>query len=691
MPTAAALCRFRSSLAVWVLLASYLAVSVQAHIQLFYPPPIRSKFDPQTPESMIDYSMTSPLLADGSNYPCKGYTTPSAYSTLNSVATLEAGKTFNVTLDGTAVHGGGSCQFSVSYDQGKTFAVIASIIGGCPIGLQFSVPIPSSLPSAKKATFAWTWFNLIGNREEYMNCAIVDIKGSSSSSYTGPTLFRANTFADNTCITVEGEEVVFPNPGPSVQYFGTSTRNSKPTVLDNCPHDQDRDVTVPAGTSSVSSSSSSTTSTVAASSSSVVSSQSVIVTTSSAASTSSATSSASRSTTTTTSASSSASKTTVASSTTTSKTSTSSSVSKTSTTSSRSATTSSKSTTSSKPVVTSTSTTKSSTNSRASTSSKTSSTTKASSTTKSSTTSRVSTSSRSSTSTVRSSTSTRSSSAASSTSIRSSSANSSTSKTSVSSTSTTLSASSASSTSSVSSKTSSVSSSLSSASTTSFSTSSTVAASSASSATRTSSSVVSSAASSTTAGPPAPTSTPDLAYLRCDSLTTWSLCGDGTCTFMGAVAPGTECRDGQIVMAQQQQGQRLIKRNHTPQSGQRRRRHVISFTKRVVIEPVRVERRASSPSSPILSSSKAVPSPLVGFARSVGERPSSIVFDNLGNNAGTLSEQQQQQQHTVDIAPRAVSMAARHLEGAHVDAAAAVKRQVRMARVRRTSRLLVRH
>ena len=100
------------------------------------------------------------------SYPCKGYNTPDAYSTLNSVATLEAGKTFSVALDGTATHEGGSCQFSVSYDQGKTFAVIASIIGGCPIGLHFNVPIPANLPAQKKATFAWTWQNLVGNREE---------------------------------------------------------------------------------------------------------------------------------------------------------------------------------------------------------------------------------------------------------------------------------------------------------------------------------------------------------------------------------------------------------------------------------------------------------------------------------------------------------------------------------------------
>lgn len=103
--------------------------------------------------------------------------------------------------------------------------MIASVLGGCPINLAYTIPIPSTLPSAKKALFAWSWFNQLGNRcapfrclllftsltdvrsENYMNCAVVDIAGSSSSSFTGPALFRANTLADGTCIVPEGTAV----------------------------------------------------------------------------------------------------------------------------------------------------------------------------------------------------------------------------------------------------------------------------------------------------------------------------------------------------------------------------------------------------------------------------------------------------------------------------------------------------
>ncbi|KDE09641.1 hypothetical protein MVLG_00047 [Microbotryum lychnidis-dioicae p1A1 Lamole] len=281
--------QFAPSMSLFVILVSFFShlVPVLAHIEMLHPYAINSKYDPQTLEANKDYSMTAPLLSNGANYPCKGYNTPSAYSTLNSVDTLVSGTSYTVELAGTAVHGGGSCQFSVSYDQSKTFAVIASIIGGCPIGLKFTIPIPN-LPSAKKATFAWTWFNRIGNREEYMNCAIVDIQGpNQQTSYTGPTPFRANTFADGTCITTEGQEVVFPNPGKSVQYLGTSTKSTPATVLNNCAFDQNNTVVI---VSSNGSSTSSTTTTTRSSTTTTAAASSTTTTTTTAASSSTTTS-----------------------------------------------------------------------------------------------------------------------------------------------------------------------------------------------------------------------------------------------------------------------------------------------------------------------------------------------------------------------------------------------------------------
>ncbi|GAA6008135.1 hypothetical protein JCM10207_007041 [Rhodosporidiobolus poonsookiae] len=256
-----------------------MATLASAHMQLMYPPPINSVYDPQTVEANKDYSMTSPLNADGSNYPCKGYNTAEAYSTLSAVATLKAGSNLEIAFAaGGATHMGGSCQFSISYDQGKTFAVIHSVLGGCPLQSNYSVPIPDDLPSATSATFAWTWQNEVGNREEYMNCAIVDIAGGSSKSFTGPGLFRANTFADGTCITVEGDDPVYPNPGKSVEYGGKITSSSPATVLSPCDYDQDTTVTVsPSGSSSSGGSGGSSTSKTTSKAASTTTSSSQIV------------------------------------------------------------------------------------------------------------------------------------------------------------------------------------------------------------------------------------------------------------------------------------------------------------------------------------------------------------------------------------------------------------------------------
>ncbi|KAI5476810.1 endoglucanase [Pseudohyphozyma bogoriensis] len=211
-----------------------------AHIEMEYPPPINSKFDSQTPSAQIDYSMTSPLDANGDNYPCKGYNTAANIAALNSVATLTPGGSVSTTFSGTATHEGGSCQFSLSYDGGETWAVIYSIEGGCPIDLAYDVPIPSDVPAMDKA---------------------FDIGGTSTAAYTAPAIYRANTFADGTCIVPENTNVVFPNPGKQVFFPTDSTggqlsSSSAATSLSPCSQDYTADVTVSPSSSSSSGSSS---------------------------------------------------------------------------------------------------------------------------------------------------------------------------------------------------------------------------------------------------------------------------------------------------------------------------------------------------------------------------------------------------------------------------------------------------
>lgn len=72
--------------------------------------------------------------------------------------------------DPGAVHGGGSCQVSLSYDEGITWVVVQSWEGNCPrvrkgeegqmtnaydVNQDYTFPIPNSLPSCGKVLAAW--------------------------------------------------------------------------------------------------------------------------------------------------------------------------------------------------------------------------------------------------------------------------------------------------------------------------------------------------------------------------------------------------------------------------------------------------------------------------------------------------------------------------------------------------------
>ncbi|KAF2497559.1 hypothetical protein BU16DRAFT_456589, partial [Lophium mytilinum] len=211
-------------------LCTLLAVSsclsiASAHMQMSWPYPLRSPLDPLNPPEMKDYNMISPLDPSGDDYACKGY----QYNTpWRPTASYNPGETYNITIVGGATHGGGSCQISLSYDNGVTFKVIKSIIGGCPIALTYDFTIPTTAPSGE-ALLAWTWFNHEGNREMYMNCAVVDITGNARSRSKRaataalarlPSIYVANLADINSCKTVEMHDVVFPDPGKDVEYGG---------------------------------------------------------------------------------------------------------------------------------------------------------------------------------------------------------------------------------------------------------------------------------------------------------------------------------------------------------------------------------------------------------------------------------------------------------------------------------------
>lgn len=191
------------------------------HMLLSYPPALRWRGNPYSGND-ADYSLTSPLKQDGSDYPCKGSLKLLGTPEGMPVANWIAGQTYNMTLEGGSTHDGGSCQAAISTDAGATFHVIHSWEGGCPVSgaasSSFPFVLPSDTTSSNQAVFAWTWFNKIGNREMYMNCAVVTISGGQAG--TQPTSFadRPGIFVANIngCKNTEGVDTKFPSPGPDV-------------------------------------------------------------------------------------------------------------------------------------------------------------------------------------------------------------------------------------------------------------------------------------------------------------------------------------------------------------------------------------------------------------------------------------------------------------------------------------------
>lgn len=182
----------------------------------------------------------SPLSV--STFPCQG-TPGGTFAAGANMNNFELGSKQTLKWIGTAVHGGGSCQVSISYDTNPTpdsvWKVIHSIEGGCPARNQagnlpdvgdvpapdtYDYKIPDNIP-AGKATISVSWLNRIGNREFYMYCGAVELtgKGGDKANYEAlPDIFVANIPEINKCVTPkdpqnDSKDWKFPNPGLSVE------------------------------------------------------------------------------------------------------------------------------------------------------------------------------------------------------------------------------------------------------------------------------------------------------------------------------------------------------------------------------------------------------------------------------------------------------------------------------------------
>jgi hypothetical protein len=180
-------------------------------------------------ESPVPYSVdkidNGPITK--SQFPCKS----NLGFSVSKMNTMAVGEQQTIKFKGTAVHGGGSCQLSVTMDteptENSVFKVIKSIEGGCP-GVdgtvnEYNFELPDSIPNGK-ATFAWTWFSkMSGAPELYMNCAPIEVSGGASdkSAFEAlPDMLVANI--GDGCTTAQNFATKFPAPGSVVQEGATN-------------------------------------------------------------------------------------------------------------------------------------------------------------------------------------------------------------------------------------------------------------------------------------------------------------------------------------------------------------------------------------------------------------------------------------------------------------------------------------
>ncbi|KAF2968275.1 hypothetical protein GQX73_g5335 [Xylaria multiplex] len=214
----------------------------------------------------------SPLTS--ANYPCQVGSNPATFYSKDGIDNkMEKGVNQTISFDGSAVHGGGSCQLALTKDPqpsaSTSWQVILSIEGGCPSKTgtgtdEYEFMIPDSIEDGEWV-FAWTWISkLSGGPEYYMNCAPVTISGGGSAKrdvshnetmelFTRdaqlPELMVSNLAEINNCVSQISSDPQYPNPGPNLIRPGSNTKLA-PIKGTNCVPKGAKEVTPGSGSGS---------------------------------------------------------------------------------------------------------------------------------------------------------------------------------------------------------------------------------------------------------------------------------------------------------------------------------------------------------------------------------------------------------------------------------------------------------
>ena len=154
---------------------SFIISNTSGHIFMSSPPSRKNKYsDYYTNNHLVDYNIMAPLNTNGYIFPCKGFLNGPPTQTFYS-------NTITVTLEGSAIHGGGHCQFGITFDD-THFLVLKTVIRNCLIDtMTYQFTLPSNTPSGNITIF-WTWVNAIGNREYYMECADIQVNNNNDNT-----------------------------------------------------------------------------------------------------------------------------------------------------------------------------------------------------------------------------------------------------------------------------------------------------------------------------------------------------------------------------------------------------------------------------------------------------------------------------------------------------------------------------
>ncbi|KAF2484398.1 hypothetical protein BDY17DRAFT_127626 [Neohortaea acidophila] len=201
-----------------VVALTFVALS-NAHLKLMRPVPYG-----------IDTLNKSPLQnvapgASGSDFPCKLRKGVYDIVVMNN---FTVGKRQELSFIGSVSHGGGTCQLTITKDKEpdatSLFKVFQVFEGGCPVNSNgntgthpFTFVLPKGMPNGVM-TFAWIWYNRVGDREIYMNCCPVTVTGGSDddsyfNSLPNAYIINLPTTECETSYQGESNAVKIPHPG----------------------------------------------------------------------------------------------------------------------------------------------------------------------------------------------------------------------------------------------------------------------------------------------------------------------------------------------------------------------------------------------------------------------------------------------------------------------------------------------